>query len=79
MDNITINEIKNKLNALYKENKSIHIDVTKRKGVKNVLCHISGIYEYFICVSSDVNGYLESFTISYADVLTKQIVIREIS
>ena len=77
--NPKIDDIRKEIKTLYNEKKTIHVDVlNKRTRVKNALCEISGIYEYFHCVSSNINGYMESFSISYVDILTKQIIIREL-
>lgn len=77
--NPKIDDIRKEIKTLYNEKKTIHVDVlNKRTRVKNALCEISGIYEYFLCVFSNINGYMESFSISYVDILTKQIIIREL-
>lgn len=77
--NPKLEEIKNTLIHLHKLEQSIHVDVSvRRKNVKNAPCKITGIYQNFVCVESDVNGYLESFTISYVDILTKQVIIKEL-
>ena len=77
--NQKLEEIKNKLNELYKQNKNIHVSINDgRRKVKSALTKITGSYTNFICVKSEVNKYMESFTISYKDILIKRIVIDEL-
>lgn len=39
---------------------------------------INGIYDYFVSVEADINNYIENFSITFVDVLTKNIIIREL-
>ncbi len=71
--------LKSKLEELYRSSKVIHVDIlTKRKKLDNITSKIEGIYDRFLCVSSLVNSYKEDFTISYIDILTKKIHIKEL-
>ena len=76
--NQKIEEIKNKLTELYKQNKIIHVSIISgRKKIKSAPSKILGAYINFICVESEVNKYMESFTINYTDIMNKKIVIDE--
>ena len=77
--NQKIEEIKNRLTELYKQNKIIHVSIVGgRKKVKSAPSKIWGAYTNFICVESEVNKYMESFTINYRDIMIKKIVIDEL-
>ena len=82
MDTIDRNQfdvIKDKLRVIVDKSNLIHIDVlNKRKRVYDVKTNITGIYTNFICVETLINGYLEKFTISYVDLITKNIIIHEL-
>jgi uncharacterized pyridoxamine 5'-phosphate oxidase family protein len=61
--NQKIEEIKNKLTELYKQNKIIHVSIVEgRKKIKSAPSKILGAYTNFICVESEVNKYMESFS-----------------
>lgn len=71
--------LKKRLLDLSKTNKVIHVDISqKRKKMTNVQAKIEGIYDRFMCVTSMVNSYSEDFTISYIDLLTNKIKIKEL-
>lgn len=71
--------LKSRLEELWKNTKVIHIDITtKRKRMENITSRIEGIYDRFLCVTSLVNSYKEDFTISYIDILTNRIKIKEL-
>ena len=75
----SIAEIKEKLHELYKASPIIHVDVLqKRRRVKNAMVKINGIYDYFVSLEADINNYIENFSITFVDVLTKNIIIREL-
>ncbi len=79
MDRNDFVKIKKQLEELYNKNNIIHVDIfTKRKPIRNAISQIEGIYDRFMCVTSLVNTYKEEFTISYLDILTKRIVIKEL-
>ena len=76
--NQKIKEIKKQLTELYKQNKIIHVSIISgRKKIKSAPSKILGAYINFICVESEVNKYMESFTINYTDIMNKKIVIDE--
>jgi uncharacterized protein Veg len=75
----TIEEVRDKINEIYKENKSIHVTlVAIRKKISDVNAIIVGVYNNFFCVKSLVNNYLENFTINYIDIITNKIQIKEL-
>ena len=77
--NQRIEEIKIKLEELFKKNKIIHVSIIEsRKKVKSAPSKITGIYPNFICVESEVNRYMENFSIPYRDIMIKKIVIDEL-
>lgn len=72
-------DLKRNLNELFDEvNKEIHVTVKKRSGIVNVKSIITGVYDNFVCVTSNVNGYNEDFTILYKDIMTNNVVIEEL-
>jgi uncharacterized protein Veg len=79
IDSMSIEEIRKRVKEIYKISPIIHVNVVqKRRSVKNATARIKGIYGLFICVESEINHYLEEFTISYIDLLTKNIIIQEL-
>lgn len=76
-DSFTI--LREKLENIKESKDIIHVDISiKRKNLSNVASRIEGIYDRFMCVSSMVNSYREDFTISYIDILTNKIKIKEL-
>lgn len=70
--------LQEKFNELKKS--VIHVSLTKgRNKVDNAVSKIKGVYPRFVCVTSKVNNYEEDFTISYTDILTKIVKIKELS
>ena len=73
-------ELKNKLEQLYSKTHIIHVDLSaKRRRFNNITATIDGIYDRFLCISSMVNKYNESFTITYIDILTNVVKIFELA
>ena len=65
--------------ALEPKSSVIHVSLNqKRIKIESVEAKIVGIYDNFIRVTSIVNGYEESFSISYIDLYTGDIAIREL-
>lgn len=78
-NSVDINIIKSKILKLYNENEPIHVTVNlKRRNVKNALSTIVGVYNNFFTVKSKVNLYEEEFSISFIDILIKNISISEL-
>ncbi len=72
-------DLKNKLEALYAKTNVIHVDLSaKRRRFNNIKATIDGIYDRFLCISSLVNKYNESFTITFIDILTNVVKIVEL-
>ena len=82
MENKYINKnqyeiLQDKFNEL--KNDVIHVSLTKgRTKVVDAASKIKGVYPRFICVTSKINNYEEDFTISYTDILTKVVKIKEL-
>ena len=73
-----INTIRSEIENLYNTKKEVYIDINnKRRRMKNVKVIITGVYNCFFTVESNVNGYNESFTISYVDIMIGQYEIKE--
>lgn len=78
--NLKIEEIRYKLYELFEKNPIIHVSIVDgRKKVKSAPSRIKGAYPNFICVESEVDNYMESFTINYRDVMIKRIIIDELN
>ena len=72
-------DLKNKLEALNAKSNVIHVDLSaKRRRINNIKATIDGIYDRFLCISSLVNKYNESFTITFIDILTNVVKIVEL-
>lgn len=70
--------LQEKFNKL--KNGIIHVSLVKgRTKVVDAVSKIKGVYPRFVCVTSKVNNYEEDFTISYTDILTKTVKIKELS
>ncbi len=74
-----LEEIKQQVLAMYEKFKLIHVTVNhKRTHIIDAPSKIIGIYDRFLCVESTVNHYVEKFTINYIDLMTNNIVIKEL-
>lgn len=63
-----------------KEEGVIHVSLVKgRTRVNNAPSKIKGVYQRFVCVTSKINNYEEDFTISYTDILTKLVMVKELN
>ena len=72
-------KIRSKVEAMSKHTQLIHVTVNnKRIKIKEAPSTITGIYNRFLCVESQVNHYIEKFTIHYIDLLTGAIHIKEL-
>lgn len=79
IDKNSFSILKEKLQKIKNTKDVIHVDISiKRKSQANVVSKIEGVYDRFLCVSSMVNSYREDFTISYIDILTNKIRIKEL-
>ena len=76
----SIDDIKEKLNCIYKTTDIIHVSVNqKRKKINAVEAKITGLYTNFITVIGNVNGYIEDFTITYIDIMLGNTNIIELN
>ena len=72
-------DLKNKLIDLNSKSNVIHVDLSqKRRRLNNITATIEGIYDRFLCISSLINKYNESFTITFIDILTNVVKIKEL-
>ena len=79
LSNRKIELIKNQLSELYKNNVIIHVSIKNgRKRVISAPCKLVSVYANFVCVQSEVNKYMENFTIHYRDIMINNIIIDEI-
>ncbi len=71
--------LRDKILELFNKSDIIHVDLSvKRKKLSNVEAKIVGVYDRFLCVTSVINHYTESFTITFIDILTNKIIIKEL-
>ena len=79
MDNDKLIYIINRIKEIYLNTNIIHVSINKkRKKINSVEAKIIGIYNNFITVTSFVNNYEESFTITYIDLMIGRICIDEL-
>ena len=72
--------IKEHLQKIYETNPNIHVTIREgRTKLDNVASRITGIYNHFMCVTSDVKNYMEeSFTINFIDIVIGKFRIKEL-
>lgn len=74
-----LKHIQEELKRIYQLTNLIHVSIlNKRNKIIEAPSKIVGIYSRFLCVESKVNTYLEKFTINYTDIMTGNIVIKEL-
>ena len=79
MDNDKLIYIINRIKEIYHNTNIIRVSLNqKRKKINTVEAKITGIYNNFITVTSFVNNYEESFTITYIDLMIGRINIDEL-
>ena len=79
LDYSDFNVLKEKLIEIYNKSEIIHVDLSmKRKRLNNIEAKIVGIYDRFLCITSVINNYEENFTITFIDLLTYKVKIREL-
>lgn len=79
LDYSDFNVLKEKLIEIYNKSEIIHVDLSmKRKRLNNIEAKIVGIYDRFLCVTSVINNYEENFTITFIDLLTYKVKIKEL-
>lgn len=76
---LQLSKIKEQLEGIYKSSNLIHVSIlNKRNKVIEAPSKIIGIYQRFLCVESKINSYVEKFTINYTDLMTGNIIIKEL-
>lgn len=79
LDYSDFNVLKEKLIEIYNKSEIIHVDLSmKRKKLNNIEAKIIGIYDRFLCITSVINNYEENFTITFIDLLTYKVKIKEL-
>jgi len=79
LDYSDFNVLKEKLIEIYNKSEIIHVDLSmKRKRLNNIEAKIVGIYDRFLCITSVINNYEENFTITFIDLLTYKVKIKEL-
>ncbi|MDE7263429.1 MAG: hypothetical protein K2N64_02040 [Anaeroplasmataceae bacterium] len=74
-----LKHIQEELERIYQSTNLIHVSIlNKRNKVVEAPSKILGIYSRFLCVESKVNAYVEKFTINYIDIMTGNIIIKEL-
>ncbi len=72
-------KIKQQIEEVFKKTDLIHVSINNRRNrIKEAPSKIVGIYDRFVCVEAKVNNYLEKFTINYNDLLTNNVIIKEL-
>ncbi|MDE6584519.1 MAG: hypothetical protein K2K15_03865 [Anaeroplasmataceae bacterium] len=76
--NVQFKTIQERLLELSKSSSLIHVTISNRRNkIVEAPSKIIGIYQRFLCVESQVQSYLEKFTINYTDLMTGNIIIKE--
>lgn len=76
-----IDQYKEQIKRLYENNTKIHMDVTlsyPRLTLTNEEAIITAVYRNLFQIEENKNGETNRHTISYTDLITKQVVIKEI-
>lgn len=77
---LDLDTLKVKLQDIFKKNSLVHVSVNSgRTKYSDVPSTITGIYNHFFCVTSNVKNYQsESFTINFVDILIGKFSIKEL-
>ena len=77
---LDLDTLKVKLQDIFKKNSLVHVSVNSgRTRYSDVPSTITGIYNHFFCVTSNVKNYqAESFTINFVDILIGKFSIKEL-
>ena len=79
--NMTIDEIKSRIKALYETNPQIHMNVTLSRpkvNLQNDAVTIKGVYPHVFIIEEYSKGTPHCHTLQYVDVFTKRIEILEL-
>ena len=77
----SIDIIKSGLQSLYKNNPSIHVNVslnTPKISLRNKPVLLIGVYPHVFRIEDRSGGIAEQYTLQYVDVLTRNIEIMEL-
>ena len=77
---LDLDTLKVKLQDIFKTTSLVHVSVNSgRSRYSDVPSTITGIYNHFFCVTSNVKNYqAESFTINFVDILIGKFSIKEL-
>ena len=76
-----LDQIKKEMEKLYKKDPSIHITVSikrPRVHLTDVPATITGVYPHLFRVEDTASGTAEAYMLSYNDIVTGEIRIREL-
>ncbi len=74
--------IREQVKKLYETNPHIHMDVSitnPRLMLKDAEATITGVYSHIFVIEENMNSLIQHHTLQYTDILTKRIIIHEIS
>lgn len=79
LDYSDFTSLRERLIDIFNKDPIIHVDLSsKRKKLKNIKAKIIGVYDRFLCITSVINFYEENFTITFIDLLTRNVSIDEL-
>lgn len=77
-----LENIRLKIKDLYNAAERIHVDFTsayQKPPLKNVPAELIGVYPHIFCIVEKSAGCARRHTLQYTDVVTKQIIIKELN
>ncbi len=78
----TIEIIKARIQSLYRQDPHVHLDVSlssPKLVLKNTPATITGVYRHIFQIEEHTSGKAQRHTLQYTDLVTGQIVIRELT
>lgn len=76
-----LDTIREQIKTLFETNPKVHVDISLRHpklNLENDPAVITAVYPRVFCLEEQSEGVVQNHTLQYADVLTRQIVIREL-
>jgi len=73
--------VKSKIEKLYKTNPNIHIQyaaITPRGVTESIPATITGVYKHIFQIEESSSGKARKYTVQFAEVIMRRIVIKEI-
>lgn len=73
--------LRNKIKNLYEQDPNIHINIqmtSPRISLKNEPVIIKGVYPRIFKIEETTSGFHKSYTIQYAELITKQVEVLEL-